>query len=141
VNTIPSIGYGMRIDPFYDRLIRRVMKRADRALYVSDFLYDQARRLGAPASNARIVRNAVDAGRFDARDRAALRRELDLDGRPVILTVAGLVPVKGVDHLLEAAALLRTSHEFTFVIAGEGSYAKRLKQLAARLSLQDRTLT
>jgi glycosyltransferase involved in cell wall biosynthesis len=140
VNTIPEIGYGMRTDPFYDRQIRRLMKRADRALYVSDFLFERARVLGAPASNSRIVRNAVDGDRFAAAgDREAIRRELGLDSRPVILTVAGLVPVKGVNYLLEAAALVRDSQPFTLVIAGEGEDAGRLRQLATRLSLGDRT--
>ena len=57
----------------------------------------------------------------------------------MILTVAGLIRRKGVHHLLEAAARLRPTHDFSVVICGEGVEHERLQQLSDTLGLGDRT--
>jgi glycosyltransferase involved in cell wall biosynthesis len=77
-----------------------------------------------------------------ARDRAEARRRLDLpeDGRLALFL--GLVrPYKGVDRLVEAAALPQTAG-WRFVVAGEpwGREGVRLADLVARLGVSHRVL-
>jgi glycosyltransferase involved in cell wall biosynthesis len=136
-------GYGRRSHPYHDRTIRRLLATADRTLYFSDFMRETGVSLGAPASRAHVVRKGVDLTQFTplqaTRDRAALKRRLVLPDRPMILTVAGLIRRKGIHHLLEAAARLRQTHDFSVVICGEGVERERLEGLSETLGLRDRT--
>jgi len=53
--------------------------------------------------------------------------------RPVILTVAQLLPRKGLDKLIEACGrLVEKGREFTLIIVGEGPEYDRLSELAER---------
>jgi glycosyltransferase involved in cell wall biosynthesis len=139
----PDVAYGRRAQPSHDRTIRRLLTTADRTVYFSRFMRDTGISLGAPASRAHVVRKGVDLSHFTplsgARDRATLKRRLFLPDRPMILTVAGLIRRKGVHHLLEAAARLRDTHDFSVVICGDGVERDRLRQLSETLGLGDRT--
>ena len=78
----------------------------------------------------RVVHNGTDLGAFreDARGNTQMNLPLPLgDGRPVVLTVARLVPQKGVQCLLEAAARLP---DVLFLVAGEGPDRAALEQKA-----------
>ena len=73
-----------------------------------------------------------DAGRF----RAAHGFAADA---PLLLTVSRLAIEKNIDFLLEVARRLDAENlDFTFVIAGEGPDAPRLKRLAASFGLEER---
>lgn len=136
----PEIGYGSRERRFYDRNLRRLLQRADRTLYFSRFMQEEATTLGAPAARARTIEKAVDLSRFGViEERARARQELGFGARPMILTVGGLIPRKGIDVILEALARLRPSFDFTFVVCGEGPERETLQALSRRLSLDDRT--
>jgi glycosyltransferase involved in cell wall biosynthesis len=85
------------------------------------------------------VREAADPGR--------LRQELGLDpATPLVAVVSRLTRLKGLENLLEAAAMLKTTHaEARFLIVGETSpmevaYLGDLKQLAERLGVADRVI-
>lgn len=135
----PAIGYGRRSSPAYDSAIRRLLETADRTVYFSDYMRDQALALGARPEAACVIRKGVDLSHFTpVADRTALRLELGLGARPMILTVAGLIARKGVHHILQALALLRDTTDFTFVVCGEGPERPRLEALSAELGLVDR---
>jgi glycosyltransferase involved in cell wall biosynthesis len=135
-----AIAYGARERPFYDRNLRRLLRVADRTLYFSEFMRQAGIRLGALPQRARTIEKAVDLSQFGmVPDRAEARSALGLGGRPMILTVGSLIPRKGIDVLLEAAARLRNSFDFSIVICGDGPEREALGALAARLSLSDRT--
>jgi glycosyltransferase involved in cell wall biosynthesis len=139
----PDTAYGRRSARYHDRTIRRLLTTADRTLYFSQFMREVGVSLGAPIGRAHVVRKGVDLTQFaptpGSRDRSTLKRRLFLPDRPMILTVAGLIRRKGVHHLLEAAARLRPTHDFSLVICGEGVEHERLQQLSDTLGLGDRT--
>lgn len=136
----PSINYGARREPFYDRAVRRLLRDAQITLLFSEFMRGEAVRLGAPAAATRVVKKGVDLGHFRvAADKAALRAQLGLTERPLILTVAGLIPRKGINHVLEALARLKSAHDFSFVVCGEGPERERLETLSKQLGLEERT--
>lgn len=135
----PVMNYGLRRDPGFDRGVRALLRRADMTTYATDFMRRTGIRLGADEATAVTIRKGVDLGHFDGcSDRPALRRSLGFD-RPLILTVADLIPRKGIDVILKALARLRSTQDFDLVICGEGPEAKPLARLARQVGLADRT--
>ncbi|PIE31848.1 hypothetical protein CSA56_17235 [candidate division KSB3 bacterium] len=67
-----------------------------------------------------------------------LRKELDVsDDVPLIGIVARLVPVKGIDYFLEAAAaVLKNIPQARFVVVGDGELREELEQQARTLGIQ-----
>jgi phosphatidyl-myo-inositol dimannoside synthase len=70
------------------------------------------------------------------RDTGALRRRLGLGSKPLMLTVARLVPHKGQDVAIRALALLPT--DVHYLIVGAGPDEGRLRALAGELGVADR---
>lgn len=135
-----SIGYGRRTNPVFDRALRALLKGADRTLYFSEFMREQGLSLGARPDATRVIRKGVDLRQFtQAGDRAGLKRQLGLGDGPVILTVGGLIPRKGVHHVLDALGLLHDKHRFTFVVCGDGPERTALDEQSGRLGLGERT--
>lgn len=97
-------------------------------------------RLGiGPPEQFEVIHSGVDLLRFGATpgDPLAKRRELALpaDG-PLVGCVARLVPVKGVDYLLEATPhIRRRAPRATVVFVGDGPLRPALQRRAAQLNL------
>jgi glycosyltransferase involved in cell wall biosynthesis len=135
----PSLDYGRRSEAFFDRNVRALLRRADRTTYFSRYMRDQGLALGAPASRAFIIDKGVDCDRFRTEiDRASARAELGLPDGPLILTVGGLVPLKGIHHVLEALQRLSPARDFHLVVCGEGPQRGELQQLSRRAGLEGR---
>ena len=138
VNMIPSLSYGSRVDPSFDRAVRQLLQTADRMIYVSEFLRRQGLALGALEPRTRVILKGVHLEQFRAN--TTPRGTPGVDRRPSILTVAGLGPIKGIDHILDALARVKAAgHDFSYVVCGEGSQRSLLEQRAAELGLSDVT--
>ncbi len=87
-----------------------------------------------------VVHSGVDLARFHnpPADPHRKRRELGLpEGVPVVGCVARLVPVKGVQHLLEAVPLIRRSVPGTVVVfVGDGELRPQLEARARELGVE-----
>jgi glycosyltransferase involved in cell wall biosynthesis len=135
-----GIEYGMRRDPFTAHAMLHLLRRADRTTYVSDYMRRIGLSLGADPGAAVEILKGVDLERFaPVADRVALRTRLGIP-RPMILSVGALQKLKGVHHILEALATLRSSHDFTYVIVGAGEESANLRALTRRLALDDRVV-
>jgi phosphatidylinositol alpha-1,6-mannosyltransferase len=88
----------------------------------------------------RIVPLGTDPAQFrPAPARGEIRRRYGLDGGRWLLTVARLVPHKGVDVTLHALAGLAESHpDLRYLVVGGGEHQAVLESLAAQLGLGDR---
>lgn len=102
---------------------------------------DHLRFRVAPAGKFEIIHSGVDISRFAAADAriepSAKRRDLDLptDG-PLVGCVARLVPVKGVQYLLEAVPFIREAvPAATVVFVGDGPLRTEMELRAADLGL------
>ena len=88
-----------------------------------------------------MIENGIDRPKLDrarAIDRSVHRQRWGWS-QPVILSVANLVPRKGLDRLLAADAILRDrGRSFLHVIIGRGSEARALRGMARALGLEDR---
>ncbi|MGA8296470.1 MAG: glycosyltransferase family 4 protein [Acidimicrobiales bacterium] len=132
--------------PVTSKLLRRVLEGADLVIAAGSYPAQEARRLtrGAIADPV-VIPPGVDGSRFELLDAARRSSARALFGlapdAQVIVGVSRLVPRKGFDVLIEAAAELRTTHpDLAVAIAGAGRDETRLRRLIRRLRAPVRLL-
>jgi len=116
--------------------------RVDGVAGVSEYVRDRfSRRFRFARHKVRTIYNGVDLTRFAPREEffdldpdeaAAAREEAPLH----VVTVAHLIPHKGVEHLVRAMALSRVHPSLTVV--GDGPQLERLRALAHELGVAAR---
>lgn len=107
----------------------REVRRADRVIVPSRYLRDMVIGWGAPPERVHVIYNALPPdSQTAALSQAEARAALGLGAEPLLLTVARLVPWKGIDHLIRA---LPAVPEARLLVAGEGPDEARLRALAA----------
>ena len=127
------------------RVQRYACRFADCILVNADAVRDWLIGEGYDASKISVIRNGVDLARFDdAPPPSQLRRELGLPDRtPLVGVISRLTRLKGLEHFLEAAAMVRSRvPEARFLVVGETSpmdrdYLAELRQYAARCGVAD----
>jgi phosphatidylinositol alpha-1,6-mannosyltransferase len=122
----------------YDRVRSRELAGADVVLAASRYTAELARGLGAAEERVRVTRSGTDPERFRPHDASSLRIRLGLGARPLVLTIARLVPRKGIDSVLAALPVVRqVVPDVTYVVGGEGPDRERLEEIARRLGIAD----
>jgi L-malate glycosyltransferase len=118
---------------------RWLLHQTDALVAVSDAIARRLRAVGAPETRLSLVPGAVDAERFDPKaDGHAVRAELALGDAPVAGCVARMVPGRGHDVLIRAAARLRERlPEVRVVLIGRGEHRPVLEALQRKLHLED----
>jgi phosphatidylinositol alpha-1,6-mannosyltransferase len=123
--------------PIARQVLRQVFRGARLVVGNSDYPIDLATRIARRPLPGHTVYPGVDAARFrplDAveRDKARARFGLPVEGR-VVVGLSRLVPRKGFDVLIEAAAKLAPARpDLLVAIAGQGRDRQRLEKLAQR---------
>jgi phosphatidylinositol alpha-1,6-mannosyltransferase len=124
--------------PIVRRRLAKILRGSTVVVSAGGYPLSEAERLlGAPLANPVVVPPGVDWARYApirGQARAAGRREMGLpEDALVVVSVSRLVPRKGMDVLIEAAARLAPAHpDLVVTIAGEGRDRGRLERLAAR---------
>jgi len=127
------------------RLARGILAGAAGTVAISAWTAEQfrklARALDVPdaGTRARVIPLGVDAARFRPDVPVdALRRRLGLGTRRWLLTVARLVPHKGIDVGFEVLAGLRQQgFDLGYLVAGEGPARPALERRAAELGVSE----
>ena len=120
------------------RLLARVLRHASLLISAGGYPEAEARRAEPDLPPVVQVPPGVDTGRFVPLapiERAAVRARLGLPpGGPLVVSVSRLVPRKGMDVLIEAAATLREAgrSDLTVAIAGAGRDRPRLERIISR---------
>ncbi|MGC9318166.1 MAG: glycosyltransferase family 4 protein [Armatimonadota bacterium] len=117
---------------------RVVLRRMDLFLANSEYTAELFRRAGAPRERIGIIYGGVRPERFEcsADQVAAVRRELGVGDRPMLLTVSRLVERKGHETVLRALPrVLAEVPEALYVIVGDGPTAERLAEVAEELGV------
>lgn len=110
-----------------------VFRRADIVTVNGEFLRRRLIEQGAPPNLIRILPVGAPLDLIPFR-----LRECDREQRVMLLTVARLEPVKGLDTAIRAMSVLKRSGlNFQYTIVGEGSQGAELKQLVAELDLAE----
>jgi phosphatidylinositol alpha-1,6-mannosyltransferase len=120
--------------PGIDRLQRRVLRGAQLVVAAGPYPAAEGQRSAGQALPTVVVPPGVDTERFrpltdDEKVEARRRLGLPVDGR-LVVSVSRLVPRKGMDTLVRAAALLAPDRpDLTVAIAGGGRERARLDAL------------
>lgn len=123
----------------YDAARAKALTNADGVFPVSRYTAELVRSLGVLLPNVHVEPNGTDPDRFTPGDATHLRRRCGLGDAVVFLSVARLVPRKGVDRALQAFAqvAIRVSNSH-FVVVGEGPEYERLRAQTRRMKLEAR---
>ncbi|MCZ7568461.1 MAG: glycosyltransferase family 4 protein [Ardenticatenaceae bacterium] len=135
VATLHGYPQAYRRMQLYRRIDRHVLRRFDHVVAVSEALRRELIAGGVRPERLSTVHNGIDIHAFRAQvsDLPALPQTV---GGPVVTTVARLSAEKGIEYLLESAAMLRARFPAArFVIVGEGPLRSHLEAQANRLGL------
>ena len=97
-----------------------------------------------PPQSLHVIQNGIDDTEFKKLDRKVCRKRILRiaripDNAVIVTTVARLFPVKGVDHLVRAAArILGNNEDVHFVVAGNGPEKPRLEAMISEAHIGDR---
>jgi glycosyltransferase involved in cell wall biosynthesis len=137
-NYIPWFPPGL-LRFFVRSFSRRLCEGVDHLIVPTSEMADVLKGYGI-ATPSTVVPTGIRLEEFARGDARRFREAHGFaEDAPLLLTVSRLAIEKNIDFLLEVARVLRTQMlDFTFVIAGEGPDAPRLKRLASTLGFEDR---
>ena len=145
INRIVALTHGhevwwAKVWPF-SMAIHRIGNGVDHLTYLGEFTRRNiARSLSKKAESAMVkIAPGIDTDHFLPRaDAAALRNELGLANKKVIVSVGRLVHRKGQDILIEALPEIRKSEPSAHILfVGEGPYKNYLQKRAEQLQITD----
>jgi glycosyltransferase involved in cell wall biosynthesis len=112
---------------------RAGLSAADRVLFISRFGMREVERHGCRFRGEVCYQGVDDALFGSAQQAGGIRARLGLPaGAQLVVAVARMIPVKGLDVLLKAAAaVLNSGADIHFMIAGDGPLREGLKAIAA----------
>jgi glycosyltransferase involved in cell wall biosynthesis len=119
------------------RKTAEALRGADGVVTVSQELARQVIDLGVDQNRVRAIMSGIDSHLFTPGPREQARGRLGLPSKGIVLLFVGnLVPVKGLDVLLDAcSSLARSGMEFTCYLIGPGPLRAELDSQVARLDL------
>jgi glycosyltransferase involved in cell wall biosynthesis len=125
--------------PLVRRLLKHTLCSADKIIAVSRALKDAMVELGVSQEKIAVIPNGVDAKKFYPTVKSEARSQLGLAAeQKLVLSVGGLVRVKGFNLLIRAFKLLvdqSPGNEPRLFIIGEGRSRKEIEQAIAALNL------
>ena len=101
------------LDQYPQRRARTALalSQSDAVVAVSRQLVSGVQQLGVDPSRIHLVYNGIDAALFHPGATDAAKAELNLPEDPMVLFVGNLVPVKGLETLIEACASQGARHD------------------------------
>ncbi len=116
--------------------------RADAVIAVSHYVRGRLLEMGLRPEKTFAIPNGVSFSSFDRPEAgAAVRRELGLGGKKVILSVGRLTRVKGFDAVIRALPRVAERHpDVIYLIVGDGPEWGGLRALANELGVGERVL-
>lgn len=125
------------LQSLYDSLRIDALHRCRALFPVSHYTAGLLHEHGVTADRIDVVPNGVDPERYYPKDASALRSELGLTGKRVLLTIGRLVERKGIDTVLAALPALSRAHaDLVYVIVGDGPDKARIESLVAEHGVQ-----
>jgi teichuronic acid biosynthesis glycosyltransferase TuaC len=122
------------------RRVQAVLEATDAVITVNEHLKDAVVQLGVGASKVHVWRQGIDRGRFQPGSRLAARQRLGIpDRHQAIVWVGRMVPVKGLDILLDSLALVQTRGvDCHLYLVGDGPLCRDLVSQAEALGITAR---
>ena len=141
-----AVAQGSDVHQYLDMPARRraILALSQRAHIItrSEDLRQRLLRAGAPADHVSTVYNGVDIHTFHPGDKGAARKELGLPVAPKTLVFVGnFLPVKGLDLLIEATALVHQQLPVHLILIGSGPLEAQLRTQAEKAGLGPAQIT
>jgi glycosyltransferase involved in cell wall biosynthesis len=139
IQVAPEIGYGMRLDPRIDSLVRQWLPKSDAMVAITDSVAEEYRSLGVPEAHIKFIPNGVDLARFEfAIDHAEVRRRYGIPTEAfMFFSVGRQHPKKDFANLINAFALFERQHPGRAVLAIAGPGVSELTGNVERHGLAD----
>lgn len=140
ISTLHNVRYG---GICREKLLGLTSSVVTSAVAVSQEVANEAARTGVMrSSKIRVIYNGIDMERFRGGDKARARTELGLERDDEILVNVGRMnEQKGHIYLLEAFAVVRTSHpRAKLILVGEGPLRESLEKRVQGLGIADSVL-
>jgi glycosyltransferase involved in cell wall biosynthesis len=135
IDQFQSRTYNWRVRMIQGQRAHEV-QRMDRIIVPSSYLRDMVIGWGAPPDRVQVIYNAFSPNaKASTLTQAESRAEIGLGSNPILLTVARLVPWKGIDYLIRAIRQIPDVH---LLIAGDGPDESRLRAVATSENVADR---
>jgi glycosyltransferase involved in cell wall biosynthesis len=130
-----SIGYGMRLDPMVDRLVRRWLPELPILVAITESVAEEYRALNVPDQKIESIPNGVNVARFrSASSRETTRRLFGIPEQDfVFLSIGRNHTKKNHAAVLEAAGKLASCHpnsKWAVVIVGKNAPDLRAAAMA-----------
>ena len=113
-------------------------KNADKIIVISESFKNNIIEKGVPEEKIEVISNWIDTEAIkpvDAEDNK-LFKELNLDKNKFIVTYAGNFGAsQGADVIIEAAGILKSENDISFVLFGGGSEFEKIKKAVAEKAL------
>jgi len=137
--TEPSVGYGIRLDPTYDKIVRRVLKEADAVITASAATYKEALSAGAEKGKLYLIPNGVDVERFNpSLDGSIIRKKHGIADKFIVFAIRHHVPKNGLKYLINAIPMVKEKiPNVVCVIGGDGPLRPYHELFAKRLGVSD----
>lgn len=119
------------------------LNNAQKVFAVSDSLKELALQYGIPATKVKVIPNGVDITKFKQKDKAEMRKKLNLPlHKRIIISVGGIVERKGFHRVINVLPqIIRTMPNILYVILGgpsvEGDFSQYLKRQVNNLQLTE----
>lgn len=125
--------------PLAKFLLSRVLADAHLVIANSQSTRRVLLALGTPSDKIRVLNPPVNIQRFRPDiDSSAITQKYGLEGKRVILTVARLMRVKGIDTVIRALPkVLEAIPDIAYLIIGDGPLRAELEHLAEALGVSD----
>jgi len=115
------------------KIRKKILVNSDKIVVVSYFLQNLAQKIGLAKEKIKVIYNSVDF--LEIKEESI--DEYDYKGK-VILTIARLIPWKGIDMLIEIMPkLIKKYGQINLVIIGKGQELNNLQNLAQSLDLEN----
>lgn len=134
-----DVLYGLRNNPSRLPGTIEALRGADGVVTVSGDLYQRVAEFGVAKDRLHVLYDGVDSTKFFPEPRIVCRKRLNLPlTQKMILFVGALLPVKGLDILLEACIRMRNNGlNFSCHLIGEGPMRAELTQRINAQGMQD----
>ena len=128
-----------KVFPF-NLAMKRIGSTVDSLTYLGDFTRNAISQSLSKKAIGQMVKIApgIDVDHFIPVDSTDLRKELNLEGKKVIVSVGRLVHRKGQDHLIESMPqILESVPDAHLLMVGKGPYLEHLAKLVALNKLEN----
>jgi phosphatidylinositol alpha-1,6-mannosyltransferase len=126
--------------PPFNLLMRRIGATVDSLTYLGEFTRNEISKAVSSKAAAAMVKVApgIDVTHFTPQSSDALRSELGIHNKKVIISVGRLVHRKGQDHLIESMSqILKSVPDAHLLLIGQGPHEKFLKSLVEKNNLNN----